>query len=246
MKSNKSYSFGCLSVFAILLLMSLHSQQLLSQTRDSLSGSGGGALQFQLIGNLGMYYLVHVGSSSYLRVGVNGSYDHTDNSGDGNNYYFPSSSSQTKPSEKSTSYSVALSGVFALKIAGFANSALYCGLGPLTSYSVDNSYSTLSYSYTSDVSNLAYTQVHSSANKVWGVGPLGILAVRTHLFGSVGLTAEVDLSAQYQWTSGTSNDHYERVDPTSGSESSNGGTNQHLAGWKVEISSIIIGVDVEL
>jgi hypothetical protein len=235
----------CLGMM-MLFCTFLFPQRTLPQITDSLSRASSGSLQFQLLGGLGIYYITDWGSTSYLRVGIDGYFNHSDNSGDGNGYSTysstsgtPSSSTSTRqPEENSTSYDVSVSGIYALKIVEYANSILYCGPGPMVSYSNSKLSTTSSSTRTEASSTYQDTYTNNSTGKTWGIGPLAILGLRNQLLNHVSLSAEMSLSALYQWSSHTY--------ASTSTSTSNNGDNSSSKGWYISLSKIRIGVIVDL
>jgi hypothetical protein len=243
-------SFGMIMLFCTFLFP----QRGFPQTPDSLFRTSGESLQFQLLGGLGIYYIGNWGTASHFRVGFDVSFSHTDNSGDGNiysiNYSTPgstsSSSSTNQPEQNSTSCNISLSGVYVQKVAGFANALLYGGAGPMASYSYSRNSSATGSTSTDTYSTTFNTSANSTTTRTWGIGPLAILGVRNRILDHVSLSAEVSISALYQWTSGTALYHsLSSYSPTSSSGYEQG-SNSNLKGWDVSLSSIRIGVIVEL
>jgi len=233
----------------------LFPQRAFPQTADSLARTSSGSLQFQLLGGLGVNYIGDWGPASHFRVGIDATWSHADNSGDGNDYSIYSSTpgstssswSTTQPEQSSTSYKISVSGVYAQEIAGYANAVLYCGAGPMVSYSYDRNSSATPQTRIEVSGTYFTTYASSSTSKTWGIGPLAILGVKSRILDHLSLSAEVSISALYQWTSET---RFTRVmyvypPPSSGSVNDFGG-NSNLKGWAVSLSGIRIGVIVNL
>ncbi len=243
----------CVGMIA-LLCASLLPQRTFPQTPDSLSRRSGEWLQFQLLGGLGIYYIGNWGRASNFRVGIDASFSHTDNSGDGNSYSIysstsgsaSSSSNVNQPEQKGTSYRVDISGLYAQDIAGYANSTLYCGAGPMTSYSYDRNSRSTPYVRTDPYGTTRETAANSDKSTTWGIGALAILGVKSQLLAHVSLSAEVSISALYQWTSQTSSSSYTSDYPAAGQSVSTGGSNSHSAGWSVSLNKIRIGLLIAL
>ena len=252
MKANNPSPVCRLSTLAIVLIVLVYSRQTFSQTADSLLNTSGGALQFQLIGNLGLFYLAPCGSNAFLRIGADGSFGHSSNSTDlaqstsSVSSGGPPSSSQwtNKPEGKSTSYTISLSAAYALNIAKYANSSLYLGVGPMTGYSYNHSSSTGSTTYGG--SSSSYSNDYNRTEKTWSLGPFALLGVRAQLVSHVSLTAETSVSALYQWSSITSASHSGYTYPPQGFSMNDDYSNGTTAGWDVALKSIVIGVVVVL
>jgi hypothetical protein len=241
---------GMMMLFCTFLLP----QQTFPQITDSLSQASSGSLQFQLLGGLGIYYLSDCSSTTYFRVGIDGYFNHSDNSGDGTGYSTYSSTSgttnsytiTTQPEENSTSYEVSVSGVYALRIVEYANTNLYCGAGPIASYSHSKSSTTSSSTSTDDTGTTMESQTNNNTGKTWGVGPLAILGLRNRLLDHVSLSAEISVSALYQWTSRTYNSRYTSTSSPAITSASNYGNTSSSKGWYISLSNIRIGVIVDL
>jgi hypothetical protein len=95
-KSSLSIYLGILLLFLIIL----NSQRVFAQTADSAavsSSTSGGAIQFQLVGGIGVYYIGDWSPASRFRVGADVSWNHSNQSGSNTGYsiyaYVPPSSS---------------------------------------------------------------------------------------------------------------------------------------------------------
>ena len=126
----------------IVLLLStmLNLQKAQAQTTDSLihSSSFNSALQFQLIGGIGIYYIGDWSSVSGFRIGANVSLNHSNQSGNSNGYdisiYTPPSPSNvqenaSQPEQTSNLYQISLSGLYLQKLAAYKQTLVYCGIG---------------------------------------------------------------------------------------------------------------------
>lgn len=237
------YSCTC----ALLLLSLIIEPKAHAQFADSLSShqSTGGALQFQLIGGIGVYYIGEWSSSSSYRVGADASFNHTNSSGtnESNSNYtgLSPSSSSSNPDQTSTSYQISVSGLCINKLAEFAHTSLYCGAGPMVSYS-HNTYSNTSTSTSSgSFGTDSHSDVQENRSTIWGLGPIGIMGIRSQLLQHVNLSAEMGISAIYQWTSQSSSSTSLTTDFSSSSS-----TKSTLKGWSISLSDIRIGVIIVL
>lgn len=236
---------------AILFFSALGPARGFSQTTDSLVHKSCGSLQFHLFGGFGVDYIQDLGAGSFLRLGVDGSYSHSNSSGDGNSYstytsiYDTSGSfSSTNPEGKSTSYSIALSGIYAKKVVAYEGAVLYCGLGPMVSFNYYNGSSSTSSSIRTESGNTEVdTYLNDGSSRAWGIGPLAIVGIKSHMVGNLSLNAEVDVSALYQRSSHSSASHSTYTYTTPSYTSSNDyGSNSSDKGWNVSLSSVRIGV----
>ena len=253
MKSFHSPSINFMVIIGCLMLTALAPGKTAAQIADSLGNPSCSALQFHLIGDVGVFYLANFGPGSFLRVGVDGSWGHSDKSGEREDIYtsLPSTGSPStdynvqNPEDKNTSYTVDISGVYALNLVGFANSSLYAGAGPMVSYSYGSGSSTTSY-VNGTLDHYREASTTSSTTKTWGLGPVAIVGVRCQIIRQVALTAEVSASAMHEWTSYTHlwyfESQYTGQNPSAGIDSEN----DHTTGWRASLNSIIIGVVVAL
>ena len=243
---------------AAMLLLStvLSSQVILSQTTDTTSSTSCGAVQFQLVGGLGVYFLGEYDKVCHYRIGVDLNYSHSDQSGDGSGYDIYSSSSsssgsslKSQPDQKSTSYQITLSGLFIQQLIEYKHALLYCGVGPMASYAWDtrSNKSQLTQTNIPSLSTTSSTNVQGSSSKTSGIGPLAIVGVRSQLLEHVGLSAEIAVSAVYQWT--TLSDLYSDssvYSPSMSTNSTKEGSVAHTHGWPVGVSGIRVGLIMEL
>lgn len=244
----------CLAILTITI-MTFDSQRTFSQTTDSTSSSSasGCALQFQLIGGVGIYYIGELNQSSYFRVGADVSLNHSDQSGDETTQYLYSSSSSSptsdttlsKPVQTTNSYKISISGLYIQKLAEYKTTFLYCGAGPLLIYSWDRG---TSNSPSTEISEgAAYTEgyTYENTSKTSGIGPAAIFGVRSRLVDKVGLSAEVVLSAIYQWNTQT-NSSSSTSSSVSYTSADNSSGISHLNGWAVSVANVRVGVVIEL
>lgn len=242
----------------LLILTMLNSQNVHAQTTDSLTyhSTSNGAIQFQLIGGLGVYYIGDCGSAPHLRIGVDLSFDHSDQSG-GNSAYSiststpPSSSSSSHsasdPDQTSNSYQISLSGLYLQQLADYKHTSVYCGVGPLATYAWDRYRSKYPRTFIDSYNNSS-TSLENNENtyKSSSIGPLTIFGIRSRLVDHVGLSAEIGLSAVYRWT--TESYSYRSTSTSSGSSSSTyeNGNISNLSGWVFTLNAIRIGLVIEL
>ncbi len=245
--------------FVVLCAIALSSQQTFSQTENSVGAadslSSTGALQFQLLGGVGLYYISDDGPTSHSRIGADVYLKHSDQSGSGDSYstssYTPPSSSDrqgytNQPEQISDSYGISLSVVYLRNSA--KHNSLYVGAGPLAAYSWDreiNNY--LSTPAPGTSSSSSSNTSRENTNKTLGIGAIGIFGVRSRVFSHVSLSAEIGLSALYQWTTETISYTSAFTYPSNANTTTyNDGSTTHLKGWAVSLSSIRIGVIIEL
>ena len=116
----------------------------------------------------------------------------------------------------------------------------------MASYSDDkSSYGSRSdsfYPYDTSSSTTAY----ANRTTIWSVGPLAIIGIRARLFGPVNLSAEMNVSAVYQWTTGSGSSTYQSTDQFQNSSISVSTSESDLKGWSIALSRIQIGVILEL
>ena len=243
----------------VLLLSTMLSLQTAHpQTTDSLihASSSNGAMQFQLIGGIGVYYIGDWTPASQFRIGTDVSFNHSNQSGSNNGYtiysYTPPSSSSVQenirqPDQTYNSYQTSLSGLYLHNLAEYKHTFIYCGVGPMITYSWNRSTSINPETYVSNYTS-SNNDNSESTNKRSGVGPLAIIGVRSRLLNHVSLSAELELSAVYQWTMQTSSDIYtssnSSFSPPTNTDTSSDIT--HLNGWAISLNAIRVGLIIEL
>lgn len=234
---------------AVLCAMLLFSQSSFPQSSDTLTGASSGSLQFQLIGGLGAYYIGSWEPTSYCRIGADVSLSHASASGDGDSYNsYPGGGSTTlnSPDQQSTSYGISISGVYLRRIARYANASLYGGAGPMVSYSFRRSSNTSTAETIQASTTTVETYSNDDTQKTWGIGPLVLVGVKNRLVDHVSLSAEMSLSALYQWKASSYGSLQTSNYSPSYTTSSSNGSNSHLKGWDISLSGIRIGVILEL
>lgn len=242
----------------IVLLFStmLNLQKVHAQTTDSLirSSSFNSALQFQLIGGIGVYYIGDWSSVSGFRIGADVSLNHANQSGSNNGYdisiYTPPSPSSvqentSQPEQTSNSYQISLSGLYLQQLAEYKQTLVYCGIGPEMTYHWDRSTSKYPETYTSSDTSSS-TNSQENTNKISGIGPLAILGVRSRLLDRVSLSAEIELSAIYQWTVQTNSYISTTTSPPYAVVTYKSGSISDLNGWSISLNAIRVGLIIEL
>ena len=243
----------------VLLLSTMLGLQIAhTQTTDSLihTSSSNGAMQFQLIGGIGVYYIGDWAPASQFRIGADVSFNHSNQSGSNNGYtiysYTPPSSSSVQenirqPDQTYNSYQTSLSGLYLHNLAEYKHTFIYCGVGPMITYSWNRSISKNPQTYIS-IDTSSYNDNSEYTNKTSSVGPLAIIGVRSRLIDHVSLSAELELSAVYQWTMQTNSDIYisnnSSFNPVTNTNNSSDIT--HLNGWAISLNSIRVGLIIEL
>jgi hypothetical protein len=245
---------------AILLLFTmLNSQGVLSQTTDSLLSSWAldGAVQFQLIGGLGVYYLGDCGHVGHYRIGADLNYSHSNQSGNGSGYTMYSStpppsssgnSNTSKPEQNSTSYQISLSGLYLQQLAEYEHVFMYCGVGPMVSYSWNtNTSKSQSIQINSAGYVSSYENDYGGTDKTSGIGTLAIIGFRSRLLNHVGLSAEIAVSAVYQWTTqSNSSTYFSNSGLASNTNTTINSDVTHLDGWAASVSTIRVSLIMEL
>lgn len=235
----------CLAILTISII-TFGSQETFSQTTDSTSSSSAfcGALQFQLTGGVGIYYIGELSQSSYYRVGADLSLNRSDQSGSESSLS-SSDTTLSQPKQSTNSYQISLSALYIQKLAEYKKTFLYCGVGPMVTYSWQRG--TSSYPSTDYYQGTTESEKYSSeyTSRISGIGPMAIFGVRTRLANQVGASAEIGISAVYQWNtqSGSSSSTYIGYGTTS---TSNNSDISHLNGWAVSLANVRVGVVFEL
>jgi len=243
-------------IMMLLIFTVLNSQSGYAQSTDSLTHSptSNRAIQFQLIGGIGVYYIGDWNPASHYRIGADVSLNHSKQTGSYVEYSMQtepppspttSSGGTSQPEQTSNSYQVSLSGLYLQTLADYKNTSIYFGVGPIVSYSWSRTTSkyphtsTGTYDTTISVDNNEYT------TKASAIGPLAIIGLRSQLIDHVALTAEIGLSAVYQWTMQSNSYISTYGTPASSSTFSNGDV-VRLDGWAVSLNAIRIGLIVGL
>jgi len=253
MKKTCSHTIHITIVLLLSTMLAL--QKAHPQTTDSLihSSSFNSALQFQLIGGIGVYYIGDWSSVSGFRIGANVSLNHSNQSGSNNGYdisiyTLPPSSAQentSQPEQTSNSYQISLSGLYLQKLAEYKQTLIYCGIGPEITYHWDRSTSKYLETYTSN-DTTSSTNSQENTNKTSGIGPLAILGVRSRLLDRVSLSAEIELSAIYQWTVQTNSYISTTTYPAYDVVTYKSGGISDLNGWSISLNAIRVGLIIEL
>jgi hypothetical protein len=247
----------CLKIFYLgitfVCVAILNSEQSYAQTMDTLTNSSfsNGAFQFQIIGGIGIYYIADLSTDSHLRIGADVNLNHSDQSEDRSGYSIytsgsPSSSNLTtttsQPEQASNSYQIIFSTLYLQKIAEYKHINLYCGVGPMLSYSWNRSTtkSGSTSTYSSGINSYVYTDENTSNSR--NLGALTILGVNSQILDHVGLTAEIGLSASYNWKTYTSSYSSSNTGTSSSPNSNVNSDVSHIRGWSVEINAIRIGI----
>jgi hypothetical protein len=249
-------SFNKTIPFTVILWLTtiFNSTSAFSQSTDSLAhlSSSSGAIQFQLLGGLGIYYIGDWNSASQYRIGADFSISHTNQSGGGITYTFntvPATGGQyntTQPNQISNSYQFSLSALYLQRIIEYNHALFYCGVGPTLSY--DWGRSNDKTTYFASVQNNTGTQIYNNENttRTSAIGPLAIIGVRSRLLDHVSLTAELGLSALYEWTMQSYSYNSTTNGPGSNRNASTTGNISHLDGWTISLTDIRIGLAIQL
>ena len=234
-------------------------QAAFSQLADSSRQIRTAALQFQLINGFGLNYWSDLPSHSYLRIGADLSYHHSNSSGTSGGDYTYSSVSDTyssstretlsgAPENNSTSYQISISGLYLRSIPCFVNTSIFLGGGLGIQHSKGWSSSSSSTVRWDTSFRTVQTSEDRSNSRSVGVGPVLVCGVHTSLISHVALSAEVSLSAMYQWSWSDSHWLYGSTStgssPSSTSNSQSQNTNEK--GWDISLSNIRLGIVVEL
>jgi hypothetical protein len=91
-----------------------------------------------------------------------------------------------------------------------------------------------------------HLNANESAQKTWGAGPIAVLHVRSYLLGHVALTAEINVTASYQWISEFDASASSAVNSPPASSVYASGSSSHTKGWEISMSSVRIGFIVNL
>jgi hypothetical protein len=246
---------ACMLVCSSLLICQ-HAQ---SQSADTVSSHPGGApaLQFHLVGGFGVYYLGNWSANSYYRIGADASlsFSHTSGNDDENSTSSSTSGTSTSsdaqrytdlPGNKYLSYQVAASGLYVRPIVEYASTTLYVGGGPSVLYSryaYSNSSTSTRIDTTSTSTGMSNGESHG---KTCGIGPLALCGLKTRLISHVCLTAEVSLTAMYEWTWTSTSNSSHSTNTSSATSDYTESISSFSKGWSISLSSIRLGVIIEL
>ncbi|HUI29159.1 MAG TPA: hypothetical protein VLX91_03000 [Candidatus Acidoferrales bacterium] len=241
--------------FLLTLTLLISPERSFSQAPDSTSASltFGNALQFQLIGGVGLNYLGELNSSSYFRIGADLSLSHSNQSGSQSNsevesYAPPSVNSDTiatNPDQTSNSYGITLSGLYVRKLAEYRNTILYLGAGPEVTYSWTKSSDDEPGTRTSGGVSASEGTDNESTNKTAGIGPVAVLGVGSKIIEQVSLTAEIGISALYEWNSSSSGYIYS-LDQPSYQYTERSNSSSHITGWVISLANVRVGILIGL
>jgi hypothetical protein len=233
-----------LIVWGVIVLTVLIQSQVFTQPieSDSTRQSIAGGFQFQLIGGLGLYYFCDSRTSSSFKVGFDASINHSNSSGnlktlDGD--IASQVSTSGNPEKASSSDQISASALYVYYIAEYAHTFLYCGLGPMASYSYEKGLD----NWTSSSPGVStFTNANENVSTVWGVGPVGMIGIRSRIIEHVSLSAEMSFSALHQWTSQSSSLTYTATYTAGGTYKTVHTSESTLKGWSISISSIRVGI----
>jgi len=242
-------------VIPIVLITTLNSQNAHSQSTDSITHSSPsiGAIQFQLLGGLGLYYIGDWNSASHYRIGADFYLGHSNQSGGSVTYNINTAPGaqgplyQTNtPDQTSNSYQISLSTLYLQQIIEYKHTSIYCGVGPVISYywGRSNDRTTYYQAIPSDTTTAIYNNENTS--KTSGIGPLIIIGLKSRVLDHISLTAEIGLSALYQWTMDSYSYNSTYYGPGSYASASTAGNISHLNGWDISLTDIRIGLAIEL
>ena len=237
----------------LLLITTLNWQIARSQPTDSTShiSTSIGTIQFQLLGGLGLYYIGNCSSVSHYRIGADFYINHSHQSGGGVSYNINTAIGAQSPQyytsipdEISNSYQISLSTLYLQQIVEYKHTSIYCGVGPVISYNWDRS-NDKTTDYQATPSNTAIYD-NENTTKTSGIGPLIIIGLKSRVLDHISLTAEIGLSALYQWTMNSYSYNSTYYGPGSYSSASTAGNIAHLNGWEISLTDIRIGLAIEL
>jgi hypothetical protein len=242
----KTNLFRISGIAACLVYLSLLvSQSAPAQAPDSSRAAPGNALQFQIVGGVGVYYISGGSGSTFYRIGADASIHSANSSGtqEGrqDNTGSLGSTSGGPTDQTSSSIQVSVSGLWLMTIAEYSHTSLYVGLGPVGTYSNDKSSYGSTNNYTYPGGSYGYTDINSYSNtkSAWGLGPLALIGIRARAFNLV-----TNLSAQYQWTSTTYTSTQTYVSPSPSVNVDSGSSK--FTGWAIDLRSIQIGVAIDI
>ena len=249
---NRFRLYSTPTLLTVIMLISLIALEARAQTADTSSAliTHGGALQFQLLRNFGVYYFGHWGSSSYFRIGADASFLNSNTSGttQSNDAYSGSSGSSStgKPERATSSFGINVSALWIQTIAEYARSSLYFGAGPMLSYGGYGQNSSSTETNVSYPPGNSTVSTYDDKSRSWGAGPLALLGVRAHIVGPVNVTAEMSVYAIYESTTTSNVSTSKSTDFSSFSYVSvhTGSSDTH--GWEIALNSIAIGVVIDL
>lgn len=227
-------------------LLSCHS--LNAQTLDSATAATPtrGALQFQLVGGLGVNYFAPLGNSSSLRLGADVAFKHghSDATYDEHALLYPMGPtiSWGYPEADATSYEFTVSGLYIQALSEFMNTSLYCGVGPSASFSFSKTLGNIDDRSMTGASFNSVTGTSENKSTVRGIGGLALLGAKARIIERISLSAELCFSALYQW-SNTSLYSETRYFYSEGSSSQTFDSRSSSSrGWSTAVSNIRVGL----
>ena len=245
--------------FGIVMLWStmINSQKIYAQTEETTSPSieSSNAIQFQLIGGIGVYYIGGLNGQSHFRIGADILLNNADLSGSGDGYSIntsgpptsTSSSSYTrKPDESHHSFQINVSTLYLHTVAEYLHTSLYCGIGPSVSYSSSLYENSWLNTNTNSGGTYTYQNTNTTTSRARSVGPLALIGLRSQIINHVGLSAEIGLSAMYGWRSETYLYNSSNTSTPNYTNTNTDGSSSNTSGWLVAINSVRIGVIINL
>jgi hypothetical protein len=225
------------------------------QTSDSVArfASSGSIVQIQLFNGFGANYIRNVNPTTGYRIGVDVSFHYGESSGPGETKLgqaggFYVDKNTTRGSD-SSSHEITVSALLLSRIIDYSSATLYWGIGPTASYQYTKSTSTsnarTNYNSPGDyyISNSSDDQ-HS---RTMAMGAMVLLGIRGRVIGTIGLTAEVEFRAMYEWIRDDGIlSTYEMTDTWTNSNVQETHTSGSYKGWSITLASVRVGVTFEL
>ncbi len=206
-------------------------------------------LQIGFINETALYYHFTLNKSLRLKSGidVNWNYDEKKD-GDGYNrsqLNYPPYVEEEKRKANSidNSYEITASSIVFFQLNDYEYASLYLGIGPSLSYS----YAKTSSHSSSYADTTFYNSGFSSVYKVFGIGPSVSLMITSHIYGMLFLVSEYDLATYYTWNTDDNGFTYSSksaYSTTISYESTD--YHQESKGWKLRLSSVKVGLLIEL
>lgn len=219
---------------------------------DNRNGAGEisqkNSLQISFVNETAAYYHCTLSKGLGLKSGISISWNYDEKKdGDGYSRWQEGSSTpieeKLKSSSSNSSHEIIASSLLTLEIVDVEYISLRLGVGPSLSYSFQK-YTSASNTYT----DTTYSRNdYSSSNSIFGVGPSVSAIVTTRIYGRVSLVSEWNFSAYYVWNTLNNTSSYAARYPWSPTPtSSQNEEHDESNGWRLRLSSIRVGVLIEL
>ncbi len=237
-----------LVLFSLISLFILNSS-LFAQGGDPVTPNPKSSLQIDFINEAAMYYFLPIDNSFSLRSGLslNWNYDEKKN-GEGNSYhqdiYTPNPTEENMTSKSiNNNYNLTASSLIFYSLNNFEYAKLYFGAGPAFIYS----YSKMLDEGSEFTDSTIYSNSYEDDLKEYGIGLSLSLLVRSHIYRNINFVAEYRFLSYYTWNIEDYNsNYYSKSAYQSQPYYTIDHHHQETKGWKVDFSTIKVGLLIEL